>query len=221
MTRLLLPYFILTWDNSVKSASTSDIIGSEVLGQVSRLTSGPYGGGGGEFFTDWWQRVDGSDYQPKNPPSQINIRAGGRVDSVQVIYAGYKGGHHGGRGGTLHRLRLYEGDRVVRVTGRAGLGPGASLDQITLHTKNGRVLGPYGGTGGLPFDTGDLGSRGCYLGYISGRADRRVDQLIIHWTCPKDEKQFSMVEPVPYTGSGNRVLLDLLFYTLLAISCSL
>ena len=66
---------------------------------------------------------------------QINIRAGGRVDSVQVIYAGHKGGVHGGQGGALHRLRLYQGDRIVRVTGRAGLGPGASLDQLTLHTK--------------------------------------------------------------------------------------
>ena len=66
---------------------------------------------------------------------KVNIRAGGRVDSVQVIYAGYKGGVHGGQGGALHRLRLYEGDRIVRVTGRAGLGPGASLDQVTLYTK--------------------------------------------------------------------------------------
>ena len=119
-------------------------------GQVSRVSSGPYGGGGGVFFTDWWESVDGLDYHPKNPPSQVcrhcktvvglifvkvNIRSGGRIDSVQVIYAGYKGGVHGGQGGTLHRLRLYEGDRIVRVTGRAGLGPGASLDQVTLYTK--------------------------------------------------------------------------------------
>ena len=29
------------------------------------------------------------------------------------------------QGGHLHRLRLFSGDRIVRVTGRAGLGPGA------------------------------------------------------------------------------------------------
>ena len=57
------------------------------------------------------------------------------MDQIQLIYAGYKGGTHGGQGGTLHRLRLYEGDRIIRVAGRAGLGPGASLDQITLYTK--------------------------------------------------------------------------------------
>ena len=88
----------------------------------------------------------------------------------------------------------------------------------TLEHCSGRVLGPYGGTGGIPFDTGDLGHRGCYLGYISGRADRRVDQLIIHWTCPKEEKQYSMVEAIPYTGCGDRVLLDLLLVTFLVIS---
>ena len=38
-------------------------------------------------------------------------------------------------GGQLHRLRLYSGDRVVRVTGRSGLGPGGGVDQITFHTK--------------------------------------------------------------------------------------
>jgi hypothetical protein len=66
---------------------------------------------------------------------QINVRAGGRVDNLQLFYGGYDGRPHGGQGGQLHRLRLYEGDRIVRVTGRAGLGPGAGIDQITFHTK--------------------------------------------------------------------------------------
>ena len=84
------------------------------------------------------------------------------------------------QGGHLHRLRLFSGDRIVRVTGRAGLGPGAGgclvitsnatfcnlyistmypkgVDQLTVHTSNGRVLGPFGGTGGVAFDTGDWG----------------------------------------------------------------
>ena len=29
------------------------------------------------------------------------------------------------------------------------------VDQLTVHTANGRVLGPFGGTGGVAFDTGD------------------------------------------------------------------
>ena len=31
------------------------------------------------------------------------------------------------------------------------------VDQLTVHTSNGRVLGPFGGTGGVAFDTGDWG----------------------------------------------------------------
>ena len=41
-------------------------------------------GDGGTWFTDWWQSLDGADYHPKRPPQQINIRAGQRVDMVQV-----------------------------------------------------------------------------------------------------------------------------------------
>ena len=54
---------------------------------------------------------------------------------------GGQGGHaadprsHGRDGGQLHRLRLYSGDRVVRVSGRSGLGPGVGVDQITFHSK--------------------------------------------------------------------------------------
>ena len=29
------------------------------------------------------------------------------------------------------------------------------VDQLTVHTANGRILGPFGGTGGVAFDTGD------------------------------------------------------------------
>ena len=48
------------------------------------IDTGPYGGDGGQWFTDWWESLDGTDYQPKHPPQQVNIRAGGRVDSIQV-----------------------------------------------------------------------------------------------------------------------------------------
>ena len=80
--------------------------------------------------------MDGHDYHPKRPPQQINVRAGGRVDMLQIMYEGHTGARHGGtEGGQLHRLRLYNGDRVVRVTGRSGLGPGGGIDQLTFHTK--------------------------------------------------------------------------------------
>ena len=98
------------------------------------MMSGPVGGTGGEWFTDWWESLDGTDYHPKRPPQQINIWAGERIDMIQILYGGHAGGQHGDDGGALHRLRLYNGDQVVRVTGRRGLGPGAGVDQLTFHT---------------------------------------------------------------------------------------
>ena len=110
------------------------VSGTENIGRLRVERTGPYGGDGGEWFTDWWESLDGTKYQPIHPPQQINIRAGGRVDSIQLLYGGYHGERHGGEGGALHRLRLYEGDRIVRVRGRRGLGPGAGVDQITFYT---------------------------------------------------------------------------------------
>ena len=37
------------------------------------------------------------------------------------------------QGGHLHRLRLFSGDRIVRVTGRAGLGPGAGKSTTRIY----------------------------------------------------------------------------------------
>ena len=54
---------------------------------------------------------------------------------IQIFYGNYQGYFHGGEGGFLHRIRLYNGDRVTKVTGRAGIGPGADIDQLTFHTR--------------------------------------------------------------------------------------
>jgi len=182
--------------NNVMALTTSDLIRIETFDHWREVISGPYGGEGGEWFNDWWVSLDGSDYHPKRPPQQINVRAGERVDMIQILYEGHNGGRHGSEGGVLNRLRLYEGDRIIRVSGRSGIGPGAGIDQITFYTLNGRVLGPYGGEGGIKFDSGDFSSEGCHLGYISGKAGRRLDQLSLHWRCPR-EKQFVGVES-PY-----------------------
>ena len=52
-----------------------------------------------------------------------------------MFYGNYRGYFHGGEGGLLHKIRLYNGDRIVKVTGRAGIGPGADIDQLTFHTR--------------------------------------------------------------------------------------
>ena len=86
-------------------------------------------------------------------------------------------------------------------------------------------MGPYGGDGGIKFDTGDFSSEGCHLGYISGKAGMRLDQLSLHWRCPR-EKEFIGVESPDdeesfYRGSqpciscANILILILLFFVIL------
>ena len=52
-----------------------------------------------------------------------------------MFYGPYTGQHHGGDGGQMHKVRLYESDKIVKVTGRRGIGPGAGVDQLTFHTS--------------------------------------------------------------------------------------
>ena len=46
---------------------------------------------------------------------------------IQMFYGTYRGDNHGGLGGQLYKIRMYHGDRIVRVTGRAGAGPGTKM----------------------------------------------------------------------------------------------
>ena len=34
---------------------------------------------------------------------------------------------------------------------------------------SGKMLGPFGGNGGVEFDSGDFRAAGCHLGHISGK----------------------------------------------------
>ena len=52
-----------------------------------------------------------------------------------MFYGPYTGQHHGGDGGQMHKVRLYESDKIVKVTGRRGIGPGAGVDQLTFYTS--------------------------------------------------------------------------------------
>ena len=54
---------------------------------------------------------------------------------IQMFYGNYRGYYHGGDGGFLNKIRLYNGDRITKVTGKAGIGPGADIDQLTFHTR--------------------------------------------------------------------------------------
>ncbi|XP_023325434.1 zymogen granule membrane protein 16 [Eurytemora carolleeae] len=188
---LVLSSFVILTQSETKTMS--DIQGELMLKDTQWFVPGSYGGEGGVYFTDWWSSPDNSRYFPTRPPQQINIRAGGRIDGIQILYGGHKGAYHGGQGGNLHRIRLYDGDSIIAVTGRAGLGPGSGVDQLTFHTKNNKTFGPFGGTGGMPFRS--VPPRpSCYLGYISGKSDLRLDKIVFHWRCPakkEEEKEFT------------------------------
>ena len=87
------------------------------------------------------------------------------------------------------------------------------------------MLGPYGGTGGVGFDSGNFTAKSCYLGYISGKAGLRLDQLSLHWSCPWGEPEFSVVEPprvVDYINNaqsriGGTRLLSIFVISLLSL----
>ena len=58
---------------------------------------------------------------------------------------------------------------------------------------SGNVYGPYGGNGGVHFEAKPPESYNkegkkihCYLGWISGQSDQRLDAISFHWKCPKE-----------------------------------
>ena len=56
--------------------------GDSVMGQLEIYSSGPFGSKyTGEWFSDWWQSLNGHAVKPQHWPDQINIRAGGRIDA--------------------------------------------------------------------------------------------------------------------------------------------
>ena len=87
------------------------------------------------------------------------------------------------------------------------------------------MLGPFGGNGGRAFDSGDFSSEGCYLGYISGKAGMRLDQLFLHWRCPREEGYYEDIIPYqedrrPAASSSQSLAasLVLVVYTLVLVS---
>ena len=47
----------------------------------------------------------------------------------------------------------------------------------------------------MGFDSGNFTDRSCYLGFISGKAGQRLDQLSLHWLCPWGEQEFQNLQP--------------------------
>jgi hypothetical protein len=104
---------------------------------MATFTFGPEGGPGGDVFDDrrlgQWVR--------------IQIRAGDQVDALIVSYdSGVTVQHGGGGGRPVADFQLVSGEVITRIQGRHG----SFVDQIEFLT-NRRRLGPFGGTGGIPW----------------------------------------------------------------------
>jgi len=102
--------------------------------------SGPYGFEGGKSFTD--ETVALFD-----PPTEIIIRSDDIVDGIQIKYGTKWANFHGVmKAGDVHNIKIDEDDTIAKVTGVTGseFQGSNSVQQLTFHTKKGKVHGPYG-----------------------------------------------------------------------------
>ena len=137
------------------------------ISEVCR-SAGPYGGGGGEAFTELYDNCNAN-------VSKIFIRSGSRIDGIELTYRisdGHEitGGYHGGTGGSPHEFTIDVpgGERVIGVFGRSG----SNVDNLGFITNWGRIFGPHGGCGGGPFTVNSCNVKG-----ISGRSGDRLDNI--------------------------------------------
>ena len=68
------------------------------------------------------------------------------------------------------------------------------------------IYGPYGGNGGRFFEaippepyTREGKRIHCFLGWISGQSDQRLDGISFHWKCPKEPSHVYPEEYQSYT----------------------
>ena len=135
------------------------------LRNTNQVTT-PVGGNGGSWFNDC--NAD------RDPITEIQVRAGRLVDSIQITYGGETAPRHGGSGGKLEFCELSANETISLVRGRYG----RVLDQIEFVTSEGRVCGPYGGNGGRDFSKS---IPGYHLSCIFGRSGRLIDQMAFVW----------------------------------------
>ena len=58
-----------------------NILGDEMMGDSLYYETGPYGSfRDGSWFTDFWQDLNGRNWQPIHWPEIINIRSGDAID---------------------------------------------------------------------------------------------------------------------------------------------
>jgi len=124
-----------------------------------------YGGSGGGDFSD--------NLTNTVRVTQISIRHGKYVDSIQTTWLttegkSITGERHGGDGGSEDTFSLSEGEYITDINGRSG----KLVDQLTFYSNFGKEYGPYGGSGGSPFEIKDI----CVGGFF-GKSGKYLDAI--------------------------------------------
>ncbi len=139
------------------------------------FSAGTFGGGGGGSFNELPDNC-GAVVQ------KIVVRAGDRVDAIQVTYRlssgqDSTGSNRGGTGGAKHTIDIDVdgGERLIGVFGRSG----SRVDMLGFVTDKGRIFGPYGGCGGGPFTVNS-----CLVRGIFGRSGSAIDSIGFHCSHP-------------------------------------
>lgn len=80
-----------------------------------------------------------------NALTQIIVRHGNIIDSIQAFYGATASAVHGGEGGGPKTIPVSASDPIVEVSGYTGYWFGVNyVLQLTLKTRSGQVSGPYG-----------------------------------------------------------------------------
>lgn len=83
----------------------------------------------------------------QQPLTSIQVHHGNIVDGIQAFYGNALTSlpYHGGIGGATTKIVLDQGDSVTQISGFYGNWYGSSyILQLTLHTKQGKMYGPFG-----------------------------------------------------------------------------
>merc|ERR1711915_130859 len=135
------------------------------------IEDGPYGGTGGEPWTD------GGEIHLNGFITELEIRSQSEIDNLRTKYGDVWTDGHGGSGGQQHNVKIEADEKIIIVQGRSE----KRIDAIEFITDKGVVHGPFGGNGGDPFVSSHPG---CYLSYFSGASHSRLDSITLHWECP-------------------------------------
>ena len=131
--------------------------------------NGPSGGTGGKAFTD-------NATDEKMRLKGILIRAGSRIDAIQIIYEKSNGTTHenpihGGNGGKEHLFMLDDDEFITSITGRFG----SEIDSLTIQTNKRTSIG-YGGSGGGSVYS-YIAPEGNEISGFLGRSGDRIDAI--------------------------------------------